>query len=492
MKKKTIEEKVSGAFDKATPDVLDKIKTEVSTAEQTGAPVFTRQRKRPSVFKRVALGVMCAALLVCGGLGVYGISMNYVSASQISFDVNPSIGIEVNSKGKVLNVKANNKDAEIVIQGLDFKGSDYNVAVNAVIGSLLRTGYLSEFSNSVLVSVDGKNQKGNEELERKINGEITQMFTELNFDGAVLSQTVSADAEVKKIAEEYGLSLGKANLINMIYNASAKKTADGKPAYTVKSLAGLTVNELNVLAESLGLNAEGITSSGTASKKAYITEERAIEIALAAAGKNRADVDDIEAEFDFEDSVIVYEVSFEDGTCEYEYEINAVNEEIVEYSYELSDEPETTGEELTEDELKAAAFSAAGVDENTVTDYDCEIDDEEVEIEFVSNGYRYELELLSDGTIVSFEKKVYRTEGEKPAEISAEKAKEAAFAAAAQLFEGKNITFDKNAVTEFESEYEEKERISVYEFEFVFSGYEFECTVNAVTGAIITAHIEKD
>ena len=37
---------------------------------------------------------------------------------------------------------------------MDFSGSSLDVAVNAIIGSMLQNGYLNELANSVLISVD--------------------------------------------------------------------------------------------------------------------------------------------------------------------------------------------------------------------------------------------------------------------------------------------------------------------------------------------------
>lgn len=54
----------------------------------------------------------------------------------------------------MLRVNALNEDGRIVLGDMNFSGSSLDVTVNALVGSMLRNGYLSELANSILVSVD--------------------------------------------------------------------------------------------------------------------------------------------------------------------------------------------------------------------------------------------------------------------------------------------------------------------------------------------------
>lgn len=149
---------------------------------------------------------------------------------------------------------------------MNFKGSDLDVAVNALIGSMLRCGYLSEITNSILVSVDSSDAAQGEALQKRIAAEIEAILNQ-NGGGSVLSQTVSHDAELEKLAAEYGITLGKAKLIQQITSAS--------PLYTFESLVSLSINDLNLLMNSGKLNLGGIDRSGTPASGAYIGEEAA-------------------------------------------------------------------------------------------------------------------------------------------------------------------------------------------------------------------------
>ena len=64
-------------------------------------------------------------------------------------------------------------------------------------------------------------------------------------------------------------------------------------------------------------------STGTASAKAYIGQDKAKEIAVSKAGVSASALTELEIEMDTSDGVMVYEVEFKAGGYEYDYEINA-------------------------------------------------------------------------------------------------------------------------------------------------------------------------
>lgn len=63
--------------------------------------------------------------------------------------------------------------------------------------------------------------------------------------------------------------------------------------------------------------------------KKYIGKEAAINAALAHAGLERSKVRDLQCELDREDGVMIYEVEFESGLYDYEYDIDAITGEVL-------------------------------------------------------------------------------------------------------------------------------------------------------------------
>jgi uncharacterized membrane protein YkoI len=72
-----------------------------------------------------------------------------------------------------------------------------------------------------------------------------------------------------------------------------------------------------------------------AAKAKYIGKEAAIAAALAHAGLARNAVRDLKCELDRENGVMVYEVEFESGLFDYEYDIDATTGKILKSKKEL-------------------------------------------------------------------------------------------------------------------------------------------------------------
>jgi uncharacterized membrane protein YkoI len=76
-------------------------------------------------------------------------------------------------------------------------------------------------------------------------------------------------------------------------------------------------------------------SAKACKKSEYIGKEAAIDIALAHAGLKRADIRDLQCELDRENGIMVYEVEFESGRYDYEYDIDAATGKILKSKKEL-------------------------------------------------------------------------------------------------------------------------------------------------------------
>lgn len=287
--------------------------------------VYVNEKKTHKKGLFVTLSVSLA-ICVCLFLGLTYFNGNMKVATRIGIDVNPSIELTVNKKEKVLDVIANNSDANIILEGMDLKGSDINVAINALIGSMVKNGYIDELANSILISVDSDNAAESEALRQKIVAELNAFIASEN-DIAVITQNITTeDANLKK-AQELGISVGKLELIEKLI---AKNNL-----YTYESLKDLSINELNLL---LGDSTENVTTTGSVSEKAYIGKDKALEIAYSDAGVNSSDVTRSKVEMDYDDGVMVYEVEFIHNNREYDYEINATNGTIIERDREYDDD----------------------------------------------------------------------------------------------------------------------------------------------------------
>ncbi len=299
----------------------------------------------------------------------------------VALDVNPSLELEVNEREEVEEVHALNEEAEIVLGDMDLVDVDLDVAVNAIIGSMLQNGYLSAEQNSILISVDADDLREMEALKESVSGKVSELLDGSNIEASVITQSFEKE-HVKHKAEKDNISAAKATLIDKII-AAGLVDIDGVP-YTYDELVGLKVYELKLMLESKGIEVEGIETKGEAGKGKFIGKDAALEIAYEDANVIAEDVVDLEIEMDFDKRAkrMSYEIEFETATIEYEYEINAVTGEIIESESEAVDEedddddrpqiqlPEGAIDEAT---ALAAAYARAEVTAEDVTDVEVEL-----------------------------------------------------------------------------------------------------------------------
>ena len=166
-------------------------------------------------------------------------------ASVVSLDVNPSIELKVNRSEKVLACTPLNEDAKAILadmsNGADLKGAKLDVAVNAIVGSLVRNGYLDSISSAIMISVEDKDTARAEKLQRELTSTVDGVLQTSEAKAAVLTQTLTQDAGREQQARENNISTGKAALVNHVLALNSALKFD--------ALAKLSVEELKDLAE---------------------------------------------------------------------------------------------------------------------------------------------------------------------------------------------------------------------------------------------------
>ena len=374
----------------------------------------------PKRRKRILPWIAAACLALAIGGGVAGVRYQQANAvaSVVSLDVNPCVRLEVNREEKVLSATPVNDDANQILDGMDLTGTDLEVAVNAIIGSLLKHGYVDELANSVLISVEDDDLTRGAALEEKLTGEISQVLESASINGAILSQSFATDDALQQKAEEYGISQGKAALIQTLVDSSSH--------LTFESLVGLSINELNLLANSeaaadlTGQNGEqeSIRSTGTASQSGYVGVDAATQTALTHAGVQQSQLDYLEADYDYEDGRMVYEVEFGVSGVEYEYDIDAATGAIIKAEQEgqtiqtpapgQTQQPQGgSSGTISSQQARDIALSNAGVALSDTRELEVELESDDgcYKVEFKSGQYEYEYEIsVADGRILSAER----------------------------------------------------------------------------------------
>lgn len=241
-----IEQHLRSAVNALTPNVLDRIDLSIPQAEKgadfhSQAAILKLQRRMRQL---VAGAAACVCLTVMGG-GVFHYHMeNRRIESVIGIDVNPSIELSINRKERVLEMRALNEDAEAIIDDMDLVGVDLNVAVNAVVGSMVTHGYLDDLDNAILVTVSNDSVRKARELRSSVVGDIQQTLWENQVEAVVYDQQVIEDEEIQTLARQYGISYGKAYFL--------KELIDQNPSLSMEDMEELSSMTMEEIARRIG------------------------------------------------------------------------------------------------------------------------------------------------------------------------------------------------------------------------------------------------
>ena len=398
MTNEQMERQLAKALAKTAPDDVNGV---LSRCDERKGPVFPMTKKKTTRKRWTTLAAACLALVLLGGGGMF-YQQAHAVASVVSLDVNPSIELKVSRNAKVLSCTPLNEDAKAILAdmsgGADLRGAKLDVAVNAIVGSLVRNGYLNSISSAIMISVEDKDTARAEKLQRQLTSTVDGVLQTSEARAAVLTQTLTQDAGLEQQARENNISTGKAALVNRVLALNSALRFD--------ALAKLSVEELKDLAEA-GAPAMPI---GT---------DKAMDIAAAAFGKaSTAKMAYSAVDPELDESPAHYEVEIKSQTGEeFEYKIDAYTGAILESKREAADgaeapvvqpsNPAASGD-IGHAKAKSIALNHAGVSESKAYDMDIELDDEDgrlvYEVEFKSGNMEYAYEIdASSGAVLKHE-----------------------------------------------------------------------------------------
>lgn len=269
MTNEKLEQCLAQALEKTAPHDVDGVLSRCEKRKGTEIPMKTKPH---SLKKWMAMAACLALLLLCGG-GLFLRQANAV-ASVVSIDVNPSIELRVNQNEKVLACVPMNDDAHAILadmgDGEDLKGAKLDVAVNAIVGSLVRNGYLESISSAIMISVEDRDQSRAHRLQQDLSAAVDGILRDSASQASVLTQTVTQDTSLEKQAKDHHISTGKAALVNRILALN--------DSLSFEELSRLSIGELKDLAE-------------TGAPAMPIGMERALEIALLTCGQSARPAD---------------------------------------------------------------------------------------------------------------------------------------------------------------------------------------------------------
>ena len=292
--------------------------------------------KRKPGWAKFGTMAACLALVLCTGIATHAIRSN-ATAGTFTMDVNPSVEYTIAKSGSVKNVRSLNSDAENALSDVALGKQSVETALTRTVAAYEACGYMENGEATVLISFDSR-LDANAELKASLSAEIQQALEQTDAVGTlVFHSELTENAEAAKIAEEFHVSLGRADWI---------LTAANKTGLPTDEVARMSLDELLKFQEVSGISSVCVSKS--------ISLEEAKKIAL-----KDAKLDELTQKIVFTREELsrnqgkpCYLLEFYTGTNQYFYQIDAKSGSII-----------YAGKYITLSEAKKIALDDAGCED---------------------------------------------------------------------------------------------------------------------------------
>ena len=292
--------------------------------------------KRKPGWAKLGTMAACLALVFCTGIATHAIRSN-ATAGTFTMDVNPSVEYTIAKSGSVKNVRSLNSDAENALSDVALGKQSVETALTRTVAAYEACGYMENGEATVLISFDSR-LDANAELKASLSAEIQQALEQTDAVGTlVFHSELTENAEAAKIAEEFHVSLGRADWI---------LTAADKTGLPTDEVARMSLDELLKFQEASGIASVSVSK--------FISLEEAKKIAL-----RDAKLDELTQKIVFTREELnrnqgkpCYLLEFYTGTNQYFYQIDAKSGSII-----------YAGKYITLSEAKKIALDDAGCED---------------------------------------------------------------------------------------------------------------------------------
>ena len=270
--------------------------------------------KRKPGWAKLGTMAACLALVLCTGIATHAIRNN-ATAGTFTMDVNPSVEYTIAKSGTVKSIRSLNSDAEAALSDVALGKQSVETALTRTVAAYEACGYMENGEATVLISFDSR-LDANAELKASLSAEIRKALEQTDAVGTlVFHSELTENAEVAKIAEEFHVSLGRADWI---------LTAANKTGLPTDEVARMSLDELLKFQEASGIVSVSVSK--------FISLEEAKKIAL-----KDAKLDELTQKIVFTREELnrnsgkpCYILEFYTAKKQYSYKVDAKNGSIME------------------------------------------------------------------------------------------------------------------------------------------------------------------
>ncbi|AIO18956.1 hypothetical protein KQ51_01077 [Candidatus Izimaplasma bacterium HR1] len=241
MDDKRIEKKLKDTFNTEVPDVLTKIKASPEFRVPLKEKGFSL---RNILNKRLIVSLSSLFVVVILLFAVIGRS-NYIVASTVTLELNPSIEIYLNKNDYVIKVVALNDDGEEVIEkDIKYRGLSIDDALVIIVERLNELGYVvdtTDENNIILVSVNSDNEAIKARLQNKFATQLQMELSKYNNSHWVFNSDdfQLTDEQLRFVKNNDLLSKYSFAKIALAYRINSLE-----PDYTLATLSRMSIRNL--------------------------------------------------------------------------------------------------------------------------------------------------------------------------------------------------------------------------------------------------------
>ena len=185
-------------------------------------------KKKPRGNSFIAAAAYLSIIIVASSLSFYVYKQ---PVSYISFDVNPSLELEINRLDRVVEVNYFNEDARNMVSEKELYFLKPGEAIELIMNEADQQGYLSGNTSSIITIATNSNK---EDRSIKLLEELLKKIENYSKPLNILSYSVSGS--LKEEADTLSLSFGKLQLIKLIQQLDKAATVEGFKNASIMSI----------------------------------------------------------------------------------------------------------------------------------------------------------------------------------------------------------------------------------------------------------------
>lgn len=215
MDRKELEQILKSQKNTFVPNINNRIQ-EIKNMDIKRVPVSDKQKKHTTWNYKIIIAAACAVVVVLAVLLLVLPLQGSYTEHYLYLDINPSIKLCINDKGKVTDAQMLNQDSMSTFDIKQIKGKKYNKALDVIVDSLYAKQYFDNEDYEMILSME---EDADNALITKYHNYIIEKINSYSINANIINNTLSKQ-DITEIEQDARLTPGKLKYIKEIEELS--------------------------------------------------------------------------------------------------------------------------------------------------------------------------------------------------------------------------------------------------------------------------------